>query len=72
MGLMHGHFKEDFETIIDETSPDIGIKAGVNVGIAIVTPSSKIMDIINGEELTRLLADYEASEMDKNSKTTPD
>jgi len=63
MGLMHGHWNVDSETIIDEVSQDAGIKAGVNVGIAIVTPASKILEIINGEELGKILEEYEASQV---------
>jgi hypothetical protein len=69
MGLMHGHWAVDSETIIDEVSQDAGTKAGVNVGIAIVTPASKIMEIINGGELSKILENYETAEMAKNSPT---
>jgi hypothetical protein len=69
MGLMHGHWSVDSETVTDKISQDAGIKAGVNVGIAIVTPASKIMDIINGNELGALLDEYEARETAKNSPT---
>jgi len=67
MGLMHGHWCVDSETIIDEVSQDAGTKAGVNVGIAIVTPATKILDIINGAELAKLLDDCEAKEIEKSS-----
>jgi hypothetical protein len=52
LGLIHGHWNSEPETIIDETTQDIGAKAGINVGIAIVTPASKILDVINCKELT--------------------
>lgn len=67
MGLMHGHWAVDSESVVDKISQDAGIRAGVNVGIAIVTPASKITDIINGEELGKLLDEYEAREVAKNS-----
>lgn len=67
MGLMHGHWQIDSETIIDEIEKDAGIKAKSNTGIAIVTPASKILDILNGAEIAKLCEAQEAEIMEKNS-----
>lgn len=53
LGLMHGHWRVDAETITDEIDEDSGIKVKSNVGIAIVTPASKILDILNGDEIQK-------------------
>jgi hypothetical protein len=67
-GFIQGHFDIDSETIIDGTLPDDGTKAGVNVGIAIVTPASKILDILNSDEL---IASRRKSEADWLSRNSP-
>lgn len=66
MGLMHGHWDVHAETVIDKISQDAGIRAGVNVGIAIVTPASKIMEVVEGDELRKQLEEYEVMAMEKN------
>ena len=67
MGLMHGHWSVDSETVVDKISQDAGIKAGVNVGIAIVTPASKILDIFNGGELRAEMEKLEALDIAQKS-----
>jgi hypothetical protein len=51
LGLIHGHWDVSPEEIIDVSTPDTGTRAGVNMGIAIVTPAKKIMETINRKEL---------------------
>jgi hypothetical protein len=67
MGLMHGHWSVDSETVVDKISQDAGIKAGVNVGIAVITPASKILDIFNGGELRAEMEKLEALEIAQKS-----
>lgn len=69
LGLIHGHWDVPSESLIDDASPDAGPKAGVNVGIAIMTPASKILDIINGDELRKDLEKHESDEIARNSPT---
>jgi len=67
LGLIHGHWDCAPESIFDQTSEDIGIQARLNMGIAIVTPASKILDIINCEELTNIRNKSIAERKSKNS-----
>jgi len=69
LGLIHGHWNIDSEKIIDAISADGAIKAGVNVGIAIISPAKKILDILNRKELADARAKLEADEIAKNSPT---
>jgi hypothetical protein len=68
MGLIHGHWSVDFEQIIDDVEEDNGVKAGVNVGVAIVTPASKILDVINAGETINERESFEAMEIAKRSQ----
>ncbi len=67
MGLMHGHWDVKSDKIIDEVEQDSGIKAGINVGIAIVTPAFKILDILNCDELIKARTDFEDKTIALNS-----
>jgi len=69
LGLMHGHWNVESDAIIDEVFPDAGVRAGVNVGIALVTPASKILDTLRGPELQSMIEKLEAEEIAKNSPT---
>ena len=69
MGLIHGHWNVTPETITDYTIEDAGIKAGINVGIAIVTPASKILDVLNCEGLVSWRQKSESDWLSKNSPT---
>jgi hypothetical protein len=69
LGLINGHWNVSSKTIVDEITQDTGIPAGVNVGIAIVTPASKIVDILNSDELITDQAKIEVDELSKNSPT---
>jgi len=66
MGLIHGHWELKPESIIDTITPDAGIKAGVNVGIAIVTPAQKILDILNQPELIAMRDEIVKKKMAEN------
>jgi hypothetical protein len=68
LGLIQGHWDVKPETITDGISQDAGIRAGVNVGIAIVTPASKILEILHCEEL---VAEREKAEEDWLAKNSP-
>ena len=69
MGLIHGHWDVPPENLMDDTSQDAGAKAGVNVGIAIVTPASKILDVLLCEEATKERERAESEHIAKNSPT---
>jgi hypothetical protein len=69
MGLIHGHWYIHPETIIDYTIQDAGTKAGINVGVAIVTPASKILDVLNCDDLASWRQKAEADWLSKNSPT---
>ena len=52
LGLMHGHF--DLERLdMDEVESDILMDLKVNMGIAIVVPVSKVLEVLNQEEFTK-------------------
>jgi hypothetical protein len=69
MGLIHGHWDVKSDTVVDEIEQDSGIKAGVNVGIAIVTPAFKILEILNCEKLAQQRAEFEDNIIAANSPT---
>lgn len=70
LGLIHGHWRVDSETVTDEIEEDSGIKTKSNVGIAIATPASKILDILNSDEMMQLRKDHEDKLLLKNSPTS--
>lgn len=45
LGLMHGHFDSEFLPL--DISEDVSGKAGINMGIGIVVPVEKIIEVIN-------------------------
>jgi hypothetical protein len=49
LGLIHGHWDID-ENAVDELAQDINKVGQVNMGIAIVVPATKIIEIINRSE----------------------
>jgi len=69
LGLIHGHWDVNPEQIIDAISPDAKIKAGVNVGIAMVMPAKKILETINRKELLDMRSELESDWLSKNSPT---
>ena len=50
MGLMHGHWDIPLENKND-TIDAVGVNGAVNMGIAIVVPIRKILEVINRQEL---------------------
>lgn len=46
LGIIHGHFDEDAPRSPDAVSEDIAIQRQINMGIAIVTPAQKIIEVI--------------------------
>jgi hypothetical protein len=68
LGLIHGHWDIPAEKTTD-TTEDSKIRAGVNVGIAMVVPAKKILETLNCEELARLRVKIEAKQIALNSPT---
>lgn len=53
LGLMHGHFDlEKLET--DRLESDILMEIKVNIGIAVVVPVSKILEVLNQDEFVKV------------------
>jgi hypothetical protein len=69
IGFIQGHWNTKAATIIDTTIQDGKINADVNVGIAIVTPAQKILDIVYSEKLNSLRKLTEDSYIGSNSPT---
>jgi hypothetical protein len=60
LGLIHGHWDIDANAIIDTNTGDkSGIKAGVNVGIAMVAPAKKIIETIYQKALEDIRTEEE-------------
>lgn len=61
LGVMHGHFDETEDDVVDEfVSPDAsGSKTSVNMGIAVVTPAEKVLEVILSSEIAEVDADVE-------------
>jgi len=64
LGLMHGHWDSSNAADLDEVNADDKVTKGVNVGIGIVIPTVKILEVINQpvfkkneEDSARLLAE---------------
>ncbi len=53
LGLMHGHWDLSPESLNDEIVDDETGSASVNMGIAIVTPARKILEVLNHPELIK-------------------
>lgn len=68
LGLIHGHWDVDTNAIIDtHTSDKSGIKAGVNVGIAMVAPAKKIVETICQQPLADMWAKAEEKWIQEHS-----
>jgi hypothetical protein len=52
LGIIHGHYDQDLLDM-DGLTPDALRNLKINMGIAIVTPSTKVLDIINREDLVK-------------------
>lgn len=57
LGLIHGHWES--ESVVDIVELDSAEKRGVNTGIAIVTPATKILEILQSPELKQLVEQQE-------------
>lgn len=62
LGLVHGHWDVDTPSDYDLTSEDSAVAEKVNMGIAIVTPASKIREVIE-QPMVRKQEDKMAREM---------
>jgi hypothetical protein len=69
LGLVHGHWQVDSDQIIDASTKDSKTTAGVNVGIAMVTPAKKILETIEQEKLSEIRSKIEKDFIDRNSPT---
>jgi len=69
IGFIQGHWNTSPETMIDAIEQDGKIKARENVGIAIVTPAQKILDIINCDEMKAAQKKADDSYLSENSPT---
>ncbi|MCH8063984.1 MAG: hypothetical protein IH861_15935 [Chloroflexi bacterium] len=58
MGLMHGHWDVPVEMVNDKAGDieDQAASQAVNLGIAIVVPAKKIMEVLNRTELVEMRA----------------
>ena len=70
MGLMHGHWDIPPETKNDVMAIDDDGK--VNMGIAIVAPATKILEVINQEELMAIRRESAAKRKRNQLKPTMD
>ncbi|HWD92654.1 MAG TPA: hypothetical protein VG938_09915 [Verrucomicrobiae bacterium] len=66
LGLIHGHFNSP-ENKMDTTIEDSEETRKMNVGIAIVTPAKKILEIINHEGLAKYRHEMEEKKIAENS-----
>jgi hypothetical protein len=70
LGLMHGHWDIDYEFDTDTTVvEDAHGKMSVNMGIAIVVPDSKILEVIEQPMIRKKEKEIEAKERKKNPPT---
>jgi hypothetical protein len=70
LGLIHGHWDVK-ESDINSADLQHDAKRGVNMGISVVVPAHKLLEVINHPELVamRKVADYEFLE---NARPKPD
>lgn len=70
LGLIHGHWDVKSESLVDienqDSNPDAKIKAGVNAGIAIVTPAFKILQVLHADEMANDRKAVEAKHLAAN------
>jgi hypothetical protein len=74
LGLAHGHWdvKEEEINEVQIRATDKGDRRGVNVGIAVVVPAKKILDILNRPELAGPRQEWLCEKMAKTGTTIPD
>jgi hypothetical protein len=61
---MHGHYKVDVSKLDESTADGLSDEA-INMGIAIVLPVTRILDIINTPELIAMRAKADAEAQDE-------
>ena len=61
LGLIHGHWDIELDSGINNAEPLPTSAGGVNVGIAIVTPASKISDVLFSSTFTAQREDHKRS-----------
>jgi hypothetical protein len=72
IGLMHGHWDLDYDADVDaNVTEDMKGKKAVNMGIAVVVPSSKILEVINQPMVRKEEKQMEA-DLRKNLLPKPD
>jgi len=69
LGVVQGHWDVSPESIIDTSTQDAKAPAGVNMGIAIVTPAKKILEILNCPSLRIMREESERRFIEENSPT---
>jgi hypothetical protein len=68
LGLTRGHWEfREGQSINDFSIEDSQKQLGVNVGIAIVTPAKKILDILNNAELTAIREKFRQELIERDS-----
>lgn len=71
LGVIHGHWDIGLDAGINYVAPLPTSDGGVNVGIATVTPASKISDILFNGELTAQREDFARSRSEHSSGSRP-
>jgi hypothetical protein len=70
-GLVHGHWLIRPETLNDVQIKPIGDRAAANLGIAVIVPTHKIMEVINHPELVKA-RDEKTAEWMESGGSVPD
>ena len=67
LGLMHGHWDFPLGSISDDAALDMSGQSSVNMGIAIVVPAGKILEVLDHPELVELRERQEQESAEKSS-----
>jgi hypothetical protein len=59
LGIVQGHYDVRNETIIDISTTSDGIEAGINTGIAVVTPAAKLVGLFDSAALKKRAEEME-------------
>ena len=59
LGLIQGHYDVKDEILIDSAVSDSSIPAGINTGIAIITPATKLLEIVEREDVRKMCEQQE-------------
>ncbi len=62
LGLMHGHYTVDVGKVGAAKTDDLSDEA-INMGIAVVLPVTRVLDVINSEELTKMRREADEAEV---------